>query len=82
MSTKKNQRLPGTVHVLVSVDDAHRLRFDDVRAGLKSAGMNIDEVYPITGTLAGAVAFADIARLRRVEGVSSVEEDREFRAYY
>lgn len=78
MPSKKTLAKP--INVLVTVDDQHR---DDVEAlarRCKLAGMNVAEVFPLGGVIAGEIASAALGKLRAVEGIVSVEEEPQFKA--
>lgn len=65
-----------TAGVLIAVEDAHLDRLQELAAELKAAGMSIDRVSEVTGTITGSVSPARMAGLRRVRGVSAVEPEQ------
>jgi hypothetical protein len=66
----------GMVRVVVAVDPD---RYADAVAGLRRAGLAVDEEWPRTGTLAGRTAPGRVPALRAVGGVLGVEAPRTFR---
>lgn len=78
MSLKKNLDKP--MNVLITVDDQHRGKVEAVARQCTSAGMNVAEVLPLGGIIAGEIASADLGKLQAVEGIASIEEDPQFRA--
>jgi hypothetical protein len=78
---RRKRTTPAAINVLVAVDDDHLERVDGVRQDLESAGMRVDEVFPLSGTIAGAVASSDFSKLQTVEGVASVEKEPIFHAF-
>ena len=73
---------PGpTLHnVLVTVDEQAHARLDEVAAALRKRGLKVVDVFPLGGVIAGAARSKDLARLRDVGGVASVELDQSFTA--
>ena len=69
-----------TLNVLVTVEDQHRDEMEILARRLKSAGMDIAEMFPLGGVIAGAIASSDLGKIRAVEGIASVEEEPQFRA--
>jgi hypothetical protein len=67
----------GDVSLLVSVDDDHLDRLDDVAAELRAAGMEIQRAMPTLGTITGSVPAAHVEDIRAVKGVADVESGRE-----
>ena len=61
----------------VSVDDEHLDRLDHVLDRLRELGLEVDEVLPNIGIVTGSTADPDA--LRGVDGVLSVDAQREFR---
>ena len=51
MASKENPAKP-TLNVLVTVDDRHRDGLEAMARRLKSAGMNVAEVFPLGGVIA------------------------------
>ncbi len=67
------------VSLLVSVDDDHLDRFSEVVKGVEDVGMEVEQKMEDLGVLAGSIDPEKVEPLRRVEGVSHVEESRSFR---
>lgn len=66
--------------IVVTVDNQHLSTIDAVAKALRSAGMRITNVLNTTGIITGEIAKTEIAALRAVSGVASVEPDEEMRA--
>ena len=66
------------VRLLVSVDDEHLNRFSEVVNDVEAAGMQVEQTMEDLGALVGSIEPAQVETLRQVEGVSSVEESRQF----
>jgi hypothetical protein len=64
------------VNLLVSVDDEHLDRFSEVVKGVEDAGMEVEQKLEDLGVLTGSIDPEKVEPLRRVEGVSHVEESR------
>lgn len=67
-------------NILVSVKDKALDRIDAIAAELRDNGMSVAEVLPLTGLVTGDADDGDLARLRKVAGVSSLEIDPMFTA--
>lgn len=63
---------------MVSVDDDHLDRFSEVVKGVEDVGMEVEQRMEDLGVLAGSIDPEKVEPLRRVEGVSHVEESRSF----
>ena len=66
------------VSLLVSVDDEHLDRFSEVVRGVEDVGMEVEQKMEDLGVLAGSIDSKKVESLRRVEGVSHVEESQGF----
>jgi UDP-N-acetylmuramate-alanine ligase len=66
------------VNLLVSVDDEHLDRFSEVVKGVEDVGMEVEEKLEDLGVLTGSIDPEKVEPLRRVKGVSHVEESRRF----
>ena len=66
------------VNLLVSVDDEHLGRFSEVVKGLEDAGMDVEQELEGTGVVTGSIDSEKVEQLRKVEGVSHIEEPRQF----
>lgn len=62
----------------VSVADEHRHRFADVVKKIKKAGMKVEQELDNLGIVTGSIDSEKLNSLHKVEGVSSVEEEREY----
>ncbi len=63
---------------MVSVDDDHLDRFSEVVKGVEDVGMEVEQRMEDLGVLTGSIDPEKVEPLRRVEGVSHVEESRSF----
>jgi hypothetical protein len=66
------------VGVLVTLDDDHRNQLSEMAKRLESAGLHVAETFPLGGVIAGEAAQGDLAKLRAIEGIASVEEEPSF----
>ncbi len=66
--------------IVVTVDDQNLPVIESVVTGLKSAGMKVNGVLPVTGIITGEVARSKLEGLKSVTGVASVELDAEMQA--
>ena len=78
MARKSAVETSPKVHVLVTVDDGHKGALDEVARQLGSVGMNVGDLFPLGGVIAGEVASADLGKLKQIAGVASVEEEPGF----
>jgi hypothetical protein len=64
--------------LLVSVEDEYMDRLSEVAKGCEDAGMNVEQKLEEIGVLTGSIDSAEkVELLRKVEGVSHVEESRQ-----
>ena len=61
--------------VVVTVTDDALGTIQAVADELAAAGMTVDQVMPVTGVITGACAPGQMAALRKVKGVHSVEDE-------
>jgi hypothetical protein len=66
--------------IIVTVDDQNLPVIQSVVTALRSAGMKVDQVLPVTGIITGAVSPSKLEGLRSLPGVAGVEVDREMQA--
>ncbi len=64
------------VSLLVSINDDHLDRFSEVVTDVENAGMEVEQTMENLGVLTGWIGSEKVEPLRRVEGVSHVEESR------
>ena len=62
--------------LLVSINDEHLDRFSEVVKDIENAGMEVEQKMEDLGVLTGSIDSEKVEPLRRVEGVSHVEESR------
>ncbi|MBK1782915.1 hypothetical protein [Prauserella cavernicola] len=65
--------------VIVSVTDEQLAALDDVVSHLRDAGMAVEDVQELLGTVTGSVEPAALAALQDVPGVADVELQRDVR---
>lgn len=68
------------MNILVTVDDAHRDELEQIARKLKSAGMDVADIFSLGGVIAGEAAPADLPKIRSLAGVETVEEEPSFHA--
>ena len=66
------------VNLLVSVDDEHMERLSEVAEKVKDVGMDVEQELEEIGVITGSIDSEKVEPLRKVEGVSQVEESRRF----
>jgi hypothetical protein len=66
------------VKLSVSIADEHRHRFADVVKKIKKAGMNVEQEMDNLGIVTGSIEPEKLSSLHKVEGVSGVEEERDY----
>lgn len=64
--------------VVVSVTEEHLGELPTVLAGLRQAGLEVDTVQELLGTVTGSVHADAIGRLENVPGVAVVERERHY----
>jgi len=64
--------------ISVLVDDENLHRLNDVVKQVKDVGMDVDRVLESSGVVTGSVDANKLKILKKVKGVSSIEEEREF----
>ncbi len=64
------------MNVLVSINDDHLDRFSEVVKEAENAGMQVEQKMEELGVLTGSIDSQKVEPLRRLEGVSHVEESR------
>jgi hypothetical protein len=77
----RNRKPDSILHnVLVTVDERAHVPLEEVATTLREHGLKVVEVFPLGGVIAGEAKTEDLARLRDVGGVASVELDQSFTA--
>jgi gentisate 1,2-dioxygenase len=61
--------------VIVTVSDEQLENIYQVANHLAAEGLNVDQVFPVTGVIAGTSVPAQMSVLEKVDGVMSVEEE-------
>ncbi|MBF1999260.1 MAG: hypothetical protein IGS38_00890 [Synechococcales cyanobacterium M58_A2018_015] len=64
--------------ILVAIKDEFLGQLPKVCHRLQSAGMSINDVLSTVGTITGSIDSENLATLRTIEGVASVEQEEEF----
>ena len=67
------------VRLSLSISDSHMDRIDEVAAAATRAGMTVEQRLPDLGVLTGEIDRDKLVRLRQVDGISDVEEERTVR---
>lgn len=67
-------------NVLVTVEEGAHPELEKVATTLRKRGLKVVDVFPLGGVIAGEAKSEDLARLRDVGGVASVELDQSFTA--
>jgi hypothetical protein len=65
------------IRLSLSVNDSHLKQLGKVAKAAKKAGMKVEQQLDALGVLTGSIDADKVDRLRGIEGVSSVEQDRE-----
>lgn len=68
------------LNVLVTVEEDAKDRLDAIAAKLRGAGMKVVDVMELGCVISGEVSDKDMAKLRKVPGVSGLEIDSMFTA--
>jgi hypothetical protein len=77
----RNEKPDSILHnVLVTVHEQAHARLEDVAKALRKRGLKVVDVFPLGGVIAGEAKSEDLARLRDVGDVASVELDQSFTA--
>ncbi len=63
------------VRVTIAVADDHIDRLDAVVAGLRDAGVNVEQTLDAAGAIVGSVDETNLQALARVAGVAAVERE-------
>ena len=72
---QKAAKASARTSVIVTVSDERLGAIQEVADQLKTKGMTVERVLPVTGVIAGSLASSKMSRLRKVKGVMSVEEE-------
>ena len=67
------------IDVLVTVEDRYRDTLPEVSRRLQAAGLTVDDLFELSGVIAGKAMRDDLAKLNGVEGVAAVEQEPTFR---
>jgi hypothetical protein len=72
-SSKKEKKF------IAVVEEAHVDKINDIADKMKQEGVNVDQVLSMTGIITGSAYNLD--NLNNVEGIKSIEEDKEKHAW-
>jgi hypothetical protein len=61
--------------IIVTVADHAIDKIDEVAKQLGAKGMKVERVLPITGVITGSYLESGLSKLKKVEGVASVEPE-------
>jgi hypothetical protein len=70
--------MAGKVRVTIAVADDHMDRVDSVVAGLRDAGVSVEQTLAAAGAIVGSVDETNVDALARVTGVAGVERERTY----
>jgi len=68
----------GKVNLSVSVKEEHRPRFAELVKQLKKTGLNVEQELHSVGVVTGSIDSAKVEDLKKLAGVSHVEESGNF----
>lgn len=68
-----------TKNLLVTVEDSHKDRMDEVAANLRSQGMEVSSVLKSIRVISGTCS-KQVAELKHTPGVKFIEEEQTYRA--
>lgn len=80
MTDHANADAPEELNILVTVEENAQSRLHDIADALRASGMRNTEIFSLGGVVAGSAKIFDLARLKQVPGVASVEVDQTFTA--
>ena len=66
-----------TTNVLISIDDQHLTSMPSVVEQLESVGLQVHRALEMVGTVTGEIEPSRIPAVEQIEGVASVEAERE-----
>ncbi len=66
------------IEIVVSVDDEHLARLDEIAAALERMGVKVEHRMSSLGTISGVADAAALERIRALAGVEAVEVARSF----
>lgn len=69
-----------TQRVVVTIEDQYLPTIENVAQALRSAGLSVSQVLPLSGTITGEISRAQLSALTEVGGVVAVEPDDEMHA--
>ena len=61
--------------IIVTITDDGLKDIQKIARALKAKGMTVSQVMPVTGVIAGSSPSAKLSALKKVPGVSSVEQE-------
>jgi hypothetical protein len=64
------------VRLTLSVSDSHMNKIAEVAAAAKRVGMKVEQHLDDIGVLTGEIDQDKVGRLRQIDGISHVEEER------
>jgi hypothetical protein len=70
--------MAGKVRVTIAVADDHMDRLDSVVAGLRDAGVSVEQTLAAAGAIVGSTEETNVEALGRVAGVAAVEREGTF----
>lgn len=76
MPNKSRQTAAKRTSVVIKIDDDHRADAKNIVQNLGKAGFEADQLLEAIGVVTGTVPGRSLAKLRKIEGVADVEEER------
>jgi hypothetical protein len=67
---------PKPKSLIVTVADEALNSIERIADELRNHGMRVSRVLPITGTIQGMADQSSVAKLKRLEGVTRIDEER------
>lgn len=64
------------IQILVAVDVMDEFEIQRLADKLIKTGMKVDEIMPLSGTIAGSIAFDQLPTLKALSNVVAVETDQ------
>ncbi|HKS63669.1 MAG TPA: hypothetical protein VJT13_18355 [Xanthobacteraceae bacterium] len=66
------------VRLTLSVSDSHLKKLGTVAKAAAKAGMKVEQTHKTLGVLSGSIDAGKVEKLRAIDGVDRVEEERTF----
>lgn len=66
------------IRLTLSVSDSHLKKLGTVAKAAAKAGMKVEQTHKALGVLSGSIDAGKVEKLRAIDGVDRVEEERTF----